>query len=72
MGNTVSNWLRALHFANVHGWLAYRILVCILGLVITLLSVTGIYIWWKKHRARAVSVQRRKTATLAGLADVEN
>ncbi|MBY0579621.1 MAG: PepSY domain-containing protein [Burkholderiales bacterium] len=54
-GNTVTNWLRALHFANLHGWLAYRILVCLLGLVITMLSVTGIYIWWKKRNARRIS-----------------
>jgi len=54
-GNTVTNWLRALHFANWHNWLTYRILVCILGLVITLLSVTGVYIWYKKWKARRSS-----------------
>ena len=58
-GNTVTNWLRALHFANLHGWLAYRVLVCVLGLVIVMLSVTGIYIWWKKRRARRQSVARQ-------------
>lgn len=51
-GVTVSTWLFALHVGNVHGWLAYRILVCVLGLVITVLSITGVYIWWKKRRAR--------------------
>jgi uncharacterized iron-regulated membrane protein len=54
-GKTISNWLRALHFANWHNWLAYRILVCIVGLVITLLSVTGVYIWLKKRNARSIS-----------------
>ncbi len=58
-GDTVTNWLRALHFANWHDWLAYRILVCILGLIITLLSVTGVYIWLKKRKARLISRQRR-------------
>ena len=38
--------------ANVFG-LPYRIFVCILGLVITMLSLTGVYIWWKKRVARA-------------------
>lgn len=33
--------------------LPYRIFVCILGLVITTLSVTGVYIWWRKRIARA-------------------
>ena len=37
--------------ADVFG-LAYRIFVCVLGLVITMLSVTGVYIWWKKRKAR--------------------
>ena len=53
-GNTVTNWLRALHMANVFG-LPYRIFVCVLGLIITMLSVTGVYIWWKKRCARVKS-----------------
>lgn len=50
-GNTISSWLYGLHMGDVFG-LPYRIFVCVLGLVITMLSVTGIYIWWKKLRAR--------------------
>lgn len=50
-GNTVTTWLTALHTANVFG-LPYRILVCLLGLVIVMLSVTGIIIWMKKRAAR--------------------
>ena len=52
-GQTVYSWLRALHDANVFG-LPYRILVCMLGLVIVMLSVTGVIIWLKKRRARAL------------------
>jgi len=51
-GNTVGTWLRALHFADLRDALMYRVLVCTLGLVITMLSITGIYIWLKKCRAR--------------------
>ena len=51
-GNTVENWLRALHFADLRDSLAYRLLVCALGLCIAMLSVTGVYIWLKKRRAR--------------------
>jgi uncharacterized iron-regulated membrane protein len=40
-GNTVTSWLFALHEANVFG-LPYRIIVCLLGLAIVMLSVTGI------------------------------
>src|SRR5208283_389698 len=50
-GNTISAWLYALHMADVFG-LPYRIFVCVLGLVIAMLSVTGVYIWWKKRKAR--------------------
>ncbi len=75
-GNTISNWLWALHFADVFGLLAYRIFVCALGLVITMLSVTGVYIWWKKRRARIFSqklskAHRGATATPAAETVVE-
>jgi uncharacterized iron-regulated membrane protein len=54
-GNTVTSWLFALHEANVFG-LPYRIIVCLLGLAIVMLSVTGIVIWMKKRRARRLRV----------------
>lgn len=49
-GNTVANWLYALHMANVFG-LPYRIFVSAFGLSIVMLSVTGVIIWLKKRRA---------------------
>lgn len=60
-GNTVTSWLYALHEANVFG-MPYRIFVCVLGLVIVMLSATGVYIWWKKRRARKFSAWRSKAA----------
>lgn len=51
-GNTVTSWLYALHMANIFG-LSYRIFVCVLGLIIAILSVTGIIIWMRKRQARA-------------------
>ena len=42
-GDMVDAWLWALHRADVFG-LPYRIFVCGLGLLIVMLSVTGIYI----------------------------
>jgi uncharacterized iron-regulated membrane protein len=62
-GNTVESWLYALHMTRVFGR-AYQIFVCVLGLVITMLSLTGAYIWWKKSRARTFSqMHRRATAS---------
>ncbi len=61
-GNTITNWLYALHMANVFG-LPYRIAVCVMGLVVTMLSITGVYIWWKKRRSRLVAAGRRLVST---------
>jgi uncharacterized iron-regulated membrane protein len=55
-GNTVESWLYALHMARVFGPL-YQIFVCLLGLVVTMLSITGVYIWWKKRAARKFHVR---------------
>lgn len=60
-GNTLTTWLMELHMANVFG-LPYRIFVCILGLVIAMLSATGVYIWRKKRRARTGGAPRRSIA----------
>lgn len=52
-GTTITTWLSALHTADVFG-LPYKIFVSIFGLVIVMLSVTGVVIWLKKRRARAL------------------
>ncbi|WP_347988665.1 PepSY-associated TM helix domain-containing protein [Methylomonas sp. AM2-LC] len=49
-GDTISNWLQCLHMARVGG-LAYKIFLCLMGFVVAMLSVTGVYIWWKKRHA---------------------
>ncbi|WP_292532875.1 PepSY domain-containing protein [Methylocystis sp.] len=56
-GNTITTWIYELHKANLFG-LPYRIFVCALGLVIVMLSGTGVYIWWKKRSARLAHVRR--------------
>jgi uncharacterized iron-regulated membrane protein len=40
-----------LHSGRILG-LPGRILISIMGLVVAMLSVTGVYIWWKKRRAQ--------------------
>jgi len=52
-GNTITTWLYHLHWGSVAvgGW-PYRIFVSVMGLAITALSVTGVWIWWKKRKAR--------------------
>ncbi|MEQ1909285.1 MAG: PepSY-associated TM helix domain-containing protein [Vicinamibacterales bacterium] len=54
VGNRITVWLRLLHRAKVSGafYWPYRLFVFVLGFVITMLSVTGVYIWWKKRSVR--------------------
>ena len=54
LADTITGWIQMLHMARVFG-LPMKIFVCVMGLVITLLSVTGVYIWWKKRKARKSS-----------------
>lgn len=49
-GNTVTAWLYALHMGNVFG-MTYRILLCAAGILIALLTVTGVLIWARKRGA---------------------
>lgn len=57
-GDTFSNWIGALHMAHVFG-LPYRIFACLLGLIVVLLSVTGVLIWRRKQRGRSLATSRR-------------
>jgi len=58
-GETLTGWLRALHMArDPVDYLPYRIFVCLFGLVVALLSITGVYVWWKKRKARRFHAQR--------------
>jgi uncharacterized iron-regulated membrane protein len=47
----LSTWLQMLHMAEVFG-LPYRIFVSVLGIAVTMLSVTGVLIWLRKRSAR--------------------
>jgi len=57
-GNTVSTWLWGLHYGDIRDFLPYRILVCVFGFVLVILSITGAYIWWKKRKVRRVIALR--------------
>jgi len=63
-GNFISRWLLKLHYGHPIG-LWYQIVVCVVGIVIALLSGTGIYIWWKKRKARKHSEAKKAEAELA-------
>lgn len=48
-----------LHSGRILG-LPGRILISVMGLVVAMLSVTGVIIWWRKHSARARANGRAK------------
>src|SRR5581483_3089565 len=50
-GNTFSSWIIALHIAAVFG-LPWKIAVCLIGIVLVVITVTGVLIWWRKRRSR--------------------
>jgi uncharacterized iron-regulated membrane protein len=56
-GSTLNSWIFALHMAQIWG-LPFRIFVTVMGMLITMLSVTGVYIWLKKRKARHVSKEK--------------
>lgn len=54
-GDTITTWIMSLHMAALWG-LPIKLFVCAMGLVVAMLSVTGVYIWWKKRQARQKSL----------------
>lgn len=62
-GNTLALWLQYLHMVWTLG-LPYRIFVFVVGFAISILSYTGIYIWWRKRRVR-VETRRKHEASFA-------
>ncbi|WP_256327470.1 PepSY domain-containing protein [Variovorax sp. EL159] len=53
-GNVLEDWLGALHMARVFGT-PYKLFVALLGLVVALLSATGVLMWVRRTRTRAAS-----------------
>ena len=61
-GETFTSWIVTLHMAKIWG-LPMQIFVCLMGLAITGLSITGVIIWLKKRKSRAV-VHQVKNSTV--------
>jgi uncharacterized iron-regulated membrane protein len=55
--NRLTDWIVALHMARVCGPV-WRIMVSVIGAAVTLLSVTGLIIWYKKRAARIARRRR--------------
>jgi len=71
-GNTFTNLIVGLHFADFRGWQVYRFVEFALGFLITMLSVTGIYIWWRKRQVRTEVKGREKVLQTSQVSDRPN
>ena len=58
---TTTQWLYALHMAEVFGW-PYQLLVCLLGLMVAYFSYSGVLIWWKKQSKKGGLKRNNKKA----------
>ena len=70
LGDALTFWLRGLHMArDPLDYFAYRVFIAVMGLVVAMLSITGVYIWWKKRVARksvAFAVSKRQMHNAEG------
>lgn len=64
-GNTFTTWIKALHQAVAFGF-PYRIAVCAVGMLVVLLTITGVLVWWRKRTARLISAARGANRQGAG------
>ena len=57
-GTTINSWIFTLHMALIWG-LPFKVFLGLVGLVIVMLSVTGVYLWLKKRQAVRYAEERR-------------
>lgn len=69
-GDTFTTWITTLHRANIWG-LPFRVFVCAMGLVVAMLSITGLIIWLRKRRARRAQYAGANTGAAWARSDPE-
>ncbi|MDP8568001.1 PepSY-associated TM helix domain-containing protein [Methylophilus aquaticus] len=50
-GDTFTTWMRTLHMADCWG-IPFKMFISVMGIVVSMLSVTGLVIWSRKRQAR--------------------
>lgn len=50
-GDTLTTWLRTLHMADWWG-MPFKVLISVMGIIVSMLSVTGVVIWRRKFKAK--------------------
>lgn len=61
ISDAITGWICSIHMAQIYG-LPMKIIICLMGLVITALSVTGVVIWLKKHRVAQTKLNKKNLA----------
>ena len=69
-GDTIYTWISSMHRAELWG-LPFKLFMTVTGLVVAMLSVTGVLIWRKKRRARFAHA-RKHPRSPATFRDVEH
>ncbi len=49
-GNTVTSWINAMHVTAIWG-LPWQIAVAVLGILIVIVTITGVLVWWRKRKS---------------------
>ncbi|MGP9545615.1 PepSY-associated TM helix domain-containing protein [Psychrobacter sp. AOP7-B1-25] len=60
-GSKTNHWLLTLHMGHIShgiGHLLYQIFLALVGLAVTVLSITGVYLWWKGRQQRLKAAQK--------------
>ncbi|CAM3405841.1 peptidase [Psychrobacter glaciei] len=60
-GSKADQWLSTLHMGHISqgiGHLLYQIFLALIGLAVTILSITGVYLWWKGRQQRLKALQK--------------
>lgn len=65
-GTAITAWLYHLHWGSVTRLgLPYRVFVSVMGLVVSGLSVTGVWVWWRKRKKRLAKGTKKKSRRTA-------
>lgn len=62
-GNKTDQWLGALHMGHIGqglGHRLYQVFLAMIGLAVTVLSGTGVYLWWKGRQQRLKTLQKAR------------
>ncbi|MGO2277208.1 MULTISPECIES: PepSY-associated TM helix domain-containing protein [unclassified Psychrobacter] len=60
-GGKTNHWLLTSHMGHIShgiGHLLYQIFLALVGLAVTVLSITGVYLWWKGRQQRLKAAQK--------------